>query len=153
MNLSAVQPFSGFEGDDEEDEGLCRELFGRSEKYLASFKWCGQILERYIGICVGGIVAVLLFKIQPLRADEWVWTVIGDLPPAYISVDGNETPSRALHAYIDELRKWVSAAKGAQDVSGLIPVNIEPTPANAERLERRLNYLEHEILPDYEEES
>jgi xanthine/CO dehydrogenase XdhC/CoxF family maturation factor len=150
LNLTAVQDWATFEGDDEEDTRLCRELLVRGQNYLESFKWCERILERYVGLCIGGIVAVTLFRIEPRKADEWIWVVVGDLPAAYISVDGNDAPPQALRAYIEEMRRWVAAARDGGDTSKLIPVNVEPTAENAERLARRLDHLEREILPEYE---
>ena len=151
VNMDTVQSWADFEGDDDEDDDLCRKLFIRGEEYLGSFKWCSQILERHVGICVGGIVAVLLFRIEPIQADEWIWVIIGDLPPAYINAGDGDAPADALRAYIGQMRRWVVAAREGSDTSQLIPVNIEPSHETAQRLESRLDYLEHKILPEWEQ--
>ena len=153
MNIDAVLSCADFQGDDPEDGRLCRELFDRGEKYLVSFKWCSRILERYVGICVGGIVAVLLFRIDPDQADEWIWVIVGDLPPAYINAEEGDAPADALRAYIEQMRRWVVAAREGNDTSTLIPVNVEPSPETALRLESRLDYIEHEILPEWDQSS
>jgi hypothetical protein len=124
--------------------------------YLASFEWCRAIRECYIGdIAVGGVVTVLLFRIQPARpdVDEWLWVVVGDLPPAYLVVDDAPNPAAALDAYIGEMERWITAVRQGGPVDDLIPVEatgggerLEPTRDRADELERRLRFLHAEIL-------
>jgi hypothetical protein len=52
-------------------------------------------------------VAVLLVKITPTRedVDEWLWVVVGDLPPAYLVADDAPGPAAALRAYISSVTR------------------------------------------------
>jgi hypothetical protein len=102
-------------------------------------------------------VAVLLFRIIPTsdEVDEWLWVVIGDLPPACLVTDQALNPSDALQTYIGEMQRWIAAVRADKPVDQLMPVattggaeRLEPTRANADDLERRLRYLEHNILAD-----
>jgi hypothetical protein len=78
--------------------------------------------------------------------DEWLWVVVGDLPPAYLVADGNPTWQEALAGYIDEMRRWVDAAMAGAPVDDLIPVNTPPTAEYAEMLGSRLRTLEETLL-------
>jgi hypothetical protein len=149
MDLSFVRPIADFRGEDEEDQGLCEELFRRASDYVTSFTWCQKVLESYVGECIGGVVALILFRIEPAKddVDEWIWVVVGDLPSAYFG-PAHPKPLDALADYLFEMRRWVSAAKAGEPVVGLIPVNVPPTPQWATELEHRLDFLERELIPD-----
>ena len=156
IDFTKVVPIAEFSGEDAEDDALLKEMAERGRAYLSSFGWCGEIVDGYMGdIAVGGVVAVLLFKIVPARdgVDDWVWVIVGDLPPAYITVDDAPNPACALDGYIGAMQEWIAAVKSGKSVEGLIPVetsagdaSLEPTPETADRLERRLRFLDEEIL-------
>jgi len=80
-------PLHLMKGDDEEDTALLRDAASAAERYLATQKWCRRIRERYFGAGIGGIDAVFRFRIVPIRADEWIWVVVGDLESAYLETD------------------------------------------------------------------
>jgi len=71
---------------DDEDTRLLIEMAQQAKDYLSSFALCGSIREAYFGDGYGGIAAIFFFHIQPMRpeVDEWLWVVVGDLPPAYL---------------------------------------------------------------------
>jgi hypothetical protein len=126
-----------------------KETHRRARQYLQSQNWVAEIEKEYLGGGTDGIVFIFLFKIRPARAgvDSWIWVVVGDLPPAYLTCDHCKTPSEALDGYIGEMEEWVKAARTGASVAELIPVNVPATPANAEMLSSRLQFLEREILP------
>lgn len=74
--------------------------------------------------------------------------VVGDLPPACISLVYASSPREALEAYIAEMGAWVEAVEKGEPADDLIPVNGEPTPANAAALKSRLALIESQILSD-----
>jgi hypothetical protein len=47
------------------------------------------------------------------------------------------------------MQEWVDAARAGGSVADLIPVNVPPTVENAERLGRRLQFIDEEILSQY----
>jgi hypothetical protein len=124
-----------------------------AENYLRCFPWCGGIREAYYGHGYGGIVAVFFFRIEPehINVDEWLWVVIGDVPPAYLVTDNAATPSAALEGYIQQISKWVELAKQGRSSKDVIPVYVSPTPENAAELERRLRLLIELVLPSFRE--
>ena len=154
VNLSKVVPASQIRGEDEQETIELREMLEDASHYVKSFNWCRGIDEAYMGIGIGGVVGVFLFKIHPAgpEVDSWIWTVVGDLPPAYIAVEDAPNPAAALDAYIGAMQEWVEAAKTGRSVDGLIPVNVAPTPDYASQLESRLEFLDKNILSDYSDD-
>ena len=128
-------------------------MASEARNFLASFSWCNSIRDGYFGDGVGGVVAIFLFHIEPSSedADEWLWVVVGDIPPAYLIVDDSPLPSLALEVYIEEMSKWVKLAKRGKSSSRVIPVDVPATPENAQLLEGRLTKLREWILPKFQE--
>jgi hypothetical protein len=148
MNLAGLVPTDEMRGDSEQDTRLLREILEEAGAFLRGFDWCLSVDDSYFGFGVGGVVAVFLLRIVPAHegVDELLWVVTGDLPPAYIVTEGNPTAIDALAAYVDEMSMWVRAARRGDSLDDLIPVNVPPTPENAENLERRLEFLRAKIM-------
>jgi hypothetical protein len=149
LPVSAVIPTSEMRGENEEETARLRRMEAEVRAFLTAFKWCGSIRELYFGDGIGDVVAVFLARIEPwgLGVDEYLWIVVGDLPPAYLVVDDCPTPKAALRGYIAEMREWVAVAEENGDPSGVIPVNVPATPESASALRARLDALENDILP------
>ncbi len=128
--------------------GQLSELELGAANFIRSFAWSGELLALYEGYQEPGIIGVFLVHLRPAAAevDEWLWIVVGDLPPAYLVADGNPTWQRAVAGYIDEMQRWVDAAKAGAPVDDLIPVNTPPTPEYAAMLESRLRTLSETLL-------
>jgi hypothetical protein len=145
-----------FAGEDAEDDALVKEMIERGKSYLSSFEWCGEVVECHVGdIAVGGVVVVLLLRIVPTQedVDEWLWVIVGDLPPAYVVTDDSPNAAAALDRYIGEMERWVAAVKAGEPLDDVIPVEtsggaepLEPTPERADDVARRLRFLDEEIL-------
>ncbi|ESY06863.1 hypothetical protein X753_14520 [Mesorhizobium sp. LNJC399B00] len=73
--------------------------------------------------------------------------IVGDVPTTYNPADDTKTPFETLDGYIGALEDWVEAARQGKSVAKLIPVNVDATPANAEMLASRLEFLDERILP------
>lgn len=147
MDFRHVVPTASMRGDSDEDTRLLFGMLQEASNYIKSFEWCRGVVESYFGLGVGGVVAVFFFRICPAQgADEWLWVVVGDLPPAYLVTDRAPNGACALQAYIREMQAWVDAVRAGQPVDDIIPVNVPATPENAERLESRLRFLRDEIL-------
>ena len=46
----------------------------------------------------------------------------------------------------DEMRLWVRAVRSGGSLDNVIPVGVEPTEDHADMLERRLDFIERELL-------
>ncbi len=129
-------------------------LHHEARAFLEYYEWCKRITEEYVGFIYPGIVGVFLFRFIPSRegVDEWVWVIVGDLPPAYITCEDSPNPATALDGYIGAMQEWVEAAERGTATDHLIPVNVDPTPENAARLKVRLEFLDEKILSGYGED-
>jgi hypothetical protein len=119
-----------------------------AREFLKFYNWVADIELEFLGIGVDGILYVFLFKIKPSRVnvDTWIWVVVGDVPPAYLTCEDAKNPAEAIDAYLGAMEEWVVAAKIGSSVSALIPVNIPATLENAEMLEKRLKFIDDKIL-------
>jgi len=124
------------------------ELELEAANFIRSFAWSGDLLALYEGYQEPDIIGVFLVHLRPAAAevDEWLWIVVGDLPPAYLVTDGSPTWQQAVAGYIDEMQRWVDAAKTGAPVDDLIPVNTPPTAEYAAMLESRLRTLGETVL-------
>jgi len=127
------------------------EVLEHARRFLLGHRWCTDIVESRIGMFVPRIVSVFLFRIDHTEefVDEWLWVVVGDVPPGYLVTDYAPNAAWALHLYIGLAKEWVEAVKEGKPVVGLYPINVPPTLEWAEQLEGRLRFLEKEILKDY----
>jgi hypothetical protein len=132
-----------------EAEGM-RLLVDGAIAYISKFRWCRAILEYRVGIGIPTVIGVFLMRIEPAESgvDDWLWVVVGDVPPAYLVVDDNPTPADALDAYIIEMRQWVDAVRIGASIDDLIPVNAPPTMEFADMLASRLEFLSRVVLPE-----
>lgn len=119
-----------------------------AKEFIESFEWCRGVNHQFFGLGIGGVIGAFLLNITPARpeVDDWLWVIVGDLPPAYIVTDDAPTAIEAVEAYILEMRDWAEAAKAGNPVDDLIPVNVPATPAYGEELEHRLIFIEENLL-------
>jgi len=150
-DVRKLTPTDAMAGDSAKDTRLLKESLGEATAFLQRFKWCRQIKASYFGLGIGGIVSVFLFEIEPAKAevDRWLWVVVGDLPPAYLTTDCAPNPACALDDYIGAMREWAQAAAGGKSVNGLIPVSAPATPQNGRELLERLDFLEKHVLSNF----
>lgn len=124
------------------------ELEREALAYAQGFAWCRRVRALYEGLQEPGIIGIFLVWIDPARegVDEWLWLIIGDVPPAYLVTDDAPTPAAALDTYIVLMDSWVRAVRDGRPVDDLIPVNAPPTPEYADMLASRLRVLRETVL-------
>ncbi len=149
-------PSSLVEGDDEQDTTLLRKMSEDASTYVSSFSWCEVIRESYFGGGVGGIFAVFFLRIRPSRpdVDPWIWTMVGDIPPAYLPLCDCESPAQAFRSYICGMTRWVEMARSGGAVIpkwNVPPVNLPATPEWAEKLNQKLYGLTLTVGPYFDE--
>jgi len=142
-------------GDDDEDTTLLRQMLDEAKKYLLSFVWCESILSSYFAGGVGKIFAIFLFKISPARpdVDQWMWIVVGDIPPAYLPLEDCKSSREVFQTYIDGMKRWVVLARQGREVlpeDCVPPVNVPATPEWAEKLDSRLRSLAELVKPFFD---
>jgi len=146
---SGVVPLSEIAGDTPEETAFLLDLADLAKKYLTSFRWCQSIGEMYFGDGIGKIVGLFLCRIVPSEngVDEWLWVIVGDVPPAYLVTDRCKNPAEALDAYTEEMSRWVELAREGKRSSDVIPVNVPATPEFAEQVRSRLELLGKLLRP------
>jgi hypothetical protein len=154
VDLAKLTPVESMAGEDVEETAQLRSLYEKAREFLLAFKWCGGIHKAYFGLGVADIVAVFLFEIAPRSkdVDSLLWVIVGDIPPAYTVTDFAPNAACALDGYIGLMTQWVEAVKSGKPVDDLIPVNGKPSLVNAEQLEKKLRFIDKEILCMYTED-
>ena len=155
MNYDGLIKIEDLPGSDATDaEGLVK-LAREAESFVLWHRWCGGIRQGYLDFDWYGILALFYFEIEPAspEADDRLWVVVGDAPPAYLDLESCPTETAAIEGYVDELQRWVAAVKAGQSIKELMPVyrrislqRVEPTQRIAEDLQRRLDFLRSEII-------
>jgi hypothetical protein len=146
-DLSKVQRINAEWASAEVDFSKARQ---EARNNILFYNWCGEILEEYIGAHYPGIISIFLFKIVPTRqdVDDWIWSIVGDVPPTYLTCDICPDPAGALEGYIGAMQEWVEAAAAGRSVADLVPVNVPASPENSKLLSSRLQFLDRRILPE-----
>lgn len=117
--------------------------------FIRFYDWVSSIRAEFLGAEVDGILYAFLFEIVPAQSevDQWIWVIVGDIPPAYITCEDAKNPYEAVDAYVGAMEEWVNAAQEGKSVANLIPVNVPASSANAAMLGRRLKFIDERILP------
>ncbi|GIV14997.1 MAG: hypothetical protein KatS3mg022_0432 [Armatimonadota bacterium] len=120
--------------------------------FLLAHSWCRTVRSLSLRKWVEGIFALFYAEIEPepgSGADEAVWVIVGDLPPAYIDVFSATTAREALEAYMGLLEEWVEAVRVGEPLDELMPiyhryslVPVPPTLRFAEMMSLRLQFLQ-----------
>jgi hypothetical protein len=149
-DYSDLRPVSEPWGDDPEQRQGRQELWTKAEAFLGSLSWCEAVQNAYEGIAIAGVMGVYLVHIKPAREgiDEWLWVVVGDLPPAYLVTDDAPDPLQALEIYIAEMRRWIAAVEAGEGLDDVIPVNAPPDSEHARMLKVRLDFLADRIIAE-----
>jgi hypothetical protein len=131
-------------GDDELDTRILREMNEEAKSYLLRFRWCKSIRQSLFGDGFGGIIAAFLIQIEPAVSDvdEWLWVIVGNVPPVYLVTDEIQDAGQALQTYVDLMREWVGAVEKGLPTEKLVPVNAPATAESAVALKTRLDAVE-----------
>jgi hypothetical protein len=144
-----VRPFVA-----QNEETGCSILAEKADSFLANLRWAKGHKGLWVACCVPDVIGIFKVELDTAEAkrngldiDEHIWILVGDLPPAYLSCEYARSPKDALDGYLGEMNAWVEAVEKGEPIEDLIPVNGAPTPANAQALRNRLEFLAREILP------
>jgi len=123
----------------------------KAVNYISNMKWCNKIQSGHLALGLDGVLAVFFFNISPSEKniDDYLWVIVGDIPPAYLVPDHADDAISALEIYVEEMSLWVDAVRKGSDISEVIPVNVPPTKENAQMLESRLNFILKKVIPEF----
>ncbi len=148
VDMRTVTPTTNMAGEDDEETEQLRGAMREAAKFLMSFPWCHGIAESYFGLGIGGVLAVFLFRIDaPPPVNEWLWTIVGDIPPCYLVAEAASTPLAALKTYCDLMQDWAEAVREGRPLNDVVRVSAEPTQRNAAALDSRISFVRTEIIP------
>ncbi len=129
------------------------EVFQQSvlaKNYLKSFKWCKEIVNGWLAYGFGKILCVFFFEIEPANnsgADDKIWVIVGDIPPAYLDFVGYPSAKEALDFYCYLMEEWVDCVNNGKSVDDCYPVNAPATKEYADMLQTRINIIKEDFLP------
>jgi hypothetical protein len=131
-----------------EERDEVKKLSEEAVVYLNDQTWCTQIEKGWVGEEWGGILSIFLFKVLPSSRDidDYVWVVVGDIPPAYIDIESAESVDEVLESYVYIMSEWVKRVEKGQSVDDWFPVSVPPEKKYAEMLKRRLTFIKNNIL-------
>ncbi len=133
--------------DTEESDKEIIDLSKEATSYLLSYEWCSEVVDGWLAISWGYILGVFLYKIKSKypEVDEYVWMVVGDIPPAYIDIESANNPEEALRSYVGIMGDWVAAVESNKSVEECYPIEVPATIENALMLKSRLNLILEEL--------
>jgi len=123
-------------------------LAREAERFLATHRWCGRVSQLTPIFAISGVLGIFrcsLVASDP-RADAVVWVIVGDLPPAYIAYEPEDSWQDALRAYAEEMEEWVEGVRTGTSLDDVIPVNAPATPEYADMLASRLELIRAHLL-------
>lgn len=151
IEVSALTLADHVLGEDAEETSAFREMLLEAKEYVSSQRWCHAILASYFGVGVGGLCAAWLFRLEVDEGvDDWLWVVNGDLPSVYLVCDKVERPVDALRLYCDIMESWIKAVRSGADVTNEFPVDAPATEEITRMLQKRVEILRKEIIPNFE---
>src|SRR5688500_6763477 len=88
-NLHEIHPCSRWSAGVPPIESLTnpevRALAIRARDFVEAHTWCAQVTDVACAFTAAGALGVFRVDLEPLgNGDPIVWTVVGDLPPAYL---------------------------------------------------------------------
>lgn len=106
--------------------------------YIQSFGWCKNVKDSNLYLNLGSILCIFLFEIDNSASNEdnFLWLMVGDIPPMYLDVFGSKTIKEVLTTYADLATDWIT--------------NVE-SGEMAEMLKRRVNQIKNSIRPNIED--
>ncbi len=132
--------------EDEKDTEICQ-LLVESENYLLSHPWCERIEGGWLAISWGNILCVFLHKIisKNQEVDDYVWMVVGDIPPAYIDIESAKDPLEVLECYVGIMSDWVECVELGNSIEDCYPIEVPETKEYASMLKARLKFISEEL--------
>ncbi|MDL2213830.1 hypothetical protein LJC29_07685 [Bacteroides sp. OttesenSCG-928-N06] len=127
------------------------ELSTEAQKYLSSFPWCNKILRGWLAKSWGYMLCVFYFEIEPkplYGADNFLWIIVGDIPPAYIDIESAHNELEALEAYVYLMEEWINTFRQGKSIENCFPINIEPSEKYANMLSKRMEIVKTNFIPE-----
>ena len=152
MDYRQLIPENQISGEDDQETAELAQMLQETKQYIMSFPWCPPISEVFLGMGIGGVLAVFLVRFKTSikgESDDSLWIIIGDLPSAYLVCDNAQTPQQALGIYCDLMDEWIDAVRVGAPLDNIFPVDAPAVKEYANKLAIRLAFIRDKILPRY----
>ena len=150
MDTSSLVPLGQIQGEDASETSQLESMFREAAEYIESHHWARPVAEAYMGIGIGGVLAVWLLRFAEKvgdDADEYLWVINGDLPSAYLVIDQARDPVSALEVYCDLMVDWAQAVMEGKDPGEVFPVDAPTDGEHANMLLDRVRFIRERIIP------
>src|SRR5262245_5252910 len=124
------------------------ELSKEAQSFLESQSWCKQIADAWLDWGWGYILGIFLFHIKAFTSDapEYIWVIVGDIPPACFNAGYYKDRKQAIDQYLLEMQSWIDQInEGKQPDISTIRVNVPPSKDWALKLQERLIFIREKI--------
>ena len=93
-------------------------------------------------------MCIFLFKIDNIASidDNYLWVIVGDLPPMYLDIHGPKTTKEALEDYVKLAEDWIEHVKFGNSIKDCYPFRAEPSLEMALLLEKRTSFIKSELI-------
>jgi len=121
--------------------------------YLKGFPWCKSIIDSHLYLNLGSTLCIFLFEIDNTasRDDNYLWVIVGDLPPMYLDTHGPRTTKHVLEDYVKLAEDWITHVKQGKSVQNCYPFKAKPTLEMATLLERRASFIKDTLIDNTED--
>ncbi len=121
--------------------------------YLMGFVWCKKVINSYVYLNLGSTLSIFLFEINNSASsdDNYLWIVVGDIPPMYLDIHGPKTTKEVLEDYIRLAEDWIMHVKDGRSVKSCYPFKAEPILEMATLLEKRITFMKNTLIDNIED--
>ena len=152
VDTAGLTPAPFIAREDDEETLQLAEMLQEAKSYVESFEWAPPIRNIWLGLGVGGVVAVFLFQFEePIRGrDDMLWVICGDLPCAYLVPDNSPNAVSALRTYCELMEDWIDSVETGECHGDVFPVDAPRDQHHANLLRKRIDFIRSRIIPHYE---
>jgi hypothetical protein len=148
LDVRSMLPIHQMKGESEFETRLLLSYVDEACMWLSGYTWCTEIRERLFGVGVGGVIAVFLIEVVVKSVDlEWLWVVVGDLPPAYFARSHAGSPCEALLFYCNLVEQWADAVGREPSGRDLFRFRVDATAEVAAMLTSKVETLRRIVIP------
>ncbi len=151
IDFDRLIPETDIKGIDEQETQEIMELLKNAKDFIKGHVWCPDIIKSYLGIGIGGVLGVFLFRFSKKINGmvDLLWVIEGDLPSAYLVVDEAPDAVTALEVYSGLMENWANAVLKGESTKNCFPVNVPSDKKYAKMLRTRINLIRNDIIPKF----
>lgn len=94
-----------------------------------------------------------LFEIENSESvnDNYLWVIVGDIPPMYLDIHGPKTTKEVLEDYVELAEDWIEHVKLGKSTKDCYPFKAKPTLEMAKLLEKRTSFIKGTLINNIED--